>query len=775
MIFSGVSRCSMTKRKGGPKKGQPASQLPVDEVGEASSASHKRKSSVQLQSDSQKPRVLSPKKPDLNASIEASAEEGSPTRRSTRSSAGFRTTGNAAVAVTTKPKTSDVPWYEKKLYPRPRPGELDYDMPVDGYYLEDAIERSKALALAKKDETQREASQLGKDLVDNLSQQLDESQLDFDESPVIYQSQMKAWHRYAVEHGLPLPPSLPSSLLNTPVHQPDTFTSSLHDSAPNDTPIQPRQPLPGIRTPRATPQASEPRASTARPAPRNEIITEASPVPGVEDLPPPPVIEFELQWRVLFDKEQVFKDTDTMQINGDIDNMKSLYSFNRKAKELAERKAKEKGLACHLLTILATVISSKIAVKSRSETDMTNEKTWLKLERRLIPRKDDKELGVILEHCYSPYEGGIVPPAIQAEQMRLAAQAEAATPKGKKKGSTSAGTVTTQLNREADVREDVRSDFDRNLDALLKMWRCKKGNCKNYDRHCWINPDTTRHIPVTTVEFTAWQKAIDSPDGIASMEKPSKTVRELLLKKEVAKKKAKKLKEKDSERINEASGSGISRAIELKLLQQINKENKALEAKERARKRRKFKAANPEASTPESLRSSSPEYGPRPQASAKVLKTSKASKFKPDPTRSSPVRYEKTDDEVIDYITWMISLYPSRKEDFTKASDFFIERGLTLDQIYGFSKVKNQLRQWQDIGLGKPGIGVLLAADVKDFKRYQREQAQRLADCRRERERASREETEGPVDDFDQQNDEAEEERSTQDLTDDDSSSSSSD
>ena len=771
----------MTKRKGGHKKGQSASQIPPKQASQGSSAVHKRKSSNQLQSDSQKPRILSPKKPDSEASVGASAEGGgSPVRRSTRPLAGVRTTGHAAVAVAerTKPaEDSDVPWYEKKLYPRPRPRELDYDFPVDGYYLEDAIERSKVLAsMETQDETQKEASQLGKDLVDNISQQLDESQPNIEDFSMPNQSQLKAWHRYALENGLPPPPSLCSSLLNTPNPPPDVYTSSLHDSAPNDTPIQPRQPLPDMQTPRVTPRVSEPPAYTARPATRVERI-ETSPIPDVDDLPSPPIIEFELQWRVLFDKEQVFKDTDTVQIHGSPSELKALSSFNRKANDLAEKKAKERGLACHLLTIQATVISSKIAVKNRSETDMINEKTWLKLERRLLPRKDDKELGVILEHCYSPYEGGIVPAAVQAENMRLAVQAEGSTPKGKKKANTGVGTVTTQLNRDADVREIIRSDFDIRLDALLKMWRCKRSNCKNYDRHCWINPDTNRHIPVTTVEFTAWQRAIDSPDGIATSEKPSRTVRELLLKKEVAKKKEKKLKEKETERSSEAKGSELGRAIEIKLLQQLARETKAEEAKQRARNRRKFKEKYPEESTPESLRSSSPEYGPRRKASNKVSKASKASKFKPDPARSSPVRYEKTDDEVVDYTVWMISRYPSRKEDFTKASDFFIERGLTLDQIYGFSKIKNQLREWQAIGLGKPGIGVLLAADVKDFKRYQREQTQRLADRRREREIASREEreeVEEPVDMLDQQNDEVEEE-STQNVTDDDSSSGSSD
>ena len=192
---------------------------------------------------------------------------------------------------------------------------------------------------------------------------------------------------------------------------------------------------------------------------------------------------------------------------------------------------------CHLLTIQTIVISNKIAVKNRSEIDMINEKTWLKLKKSLLFRKDDKKLRIIFEHCYFSYEGEIVSAVVQAEQIKFAVQDEESTSKDKKKVNTNLETIIIQLNREANVREIIRFNLDTCFDALLKMWRCKKSNDKNYDRHCWINSDTNRHISIIIVKFTTWQKVIDSSNDIVISKKSSKTIRELLLKKKMIKKK----------------------------------------------------------------------------------------------------------------------------------------------------------------------------------------------------------------------------------------------
>ena len=71
----------------------------------------------------------------------------------------------------------------------------------------------------------------------------------------------------------------------------------------------------------------------------------------------------------------MFKNIDTMQINKNIDNIKSLYSFNKKTKKLIEKKVKEKKLVCYLFIILIIVILSKIVIKSRNEIDIINKKT----------------------------------------------------------------------------------------------------------------------------------------------------------------------------------------------------------------------------------------------------------------------------------------------------------------------------------------------------------------------------------------------------------------
>ena len=163
------------------------------------------------------------------------------------------------------------------------------------------------------------------------------------------------------------------------------------------------------------------------------------------------------------------------ELHGNENKDLSLFSLNRRSKKAAEEEANRTGQDCHLVSVLATVVSAKIGVKSRKSSNMKDETTLVKLDERLLSWQNEKDLGVIFEYSYSSYVNGVVPAALQVQQ-----QAENSTPKGKKKSNTGASTPTVQLKREADVRESVRNEFDQRLDALMKLYRCRKQNCDNY-------------------------------------------------------------------------------------------------------------------------------------------------------------------------------------------------------------------------------------------------------------------------------------------------------
>ena len=114
---------------------------------------------------------------------------------------------------------------------------------------------------------------------------------------------------------------------------------------------------------------------------------------------------------------------------------------------------------------------------------MKNEITLMKLNERFFSRQNEKNLNVIFEYSYFSYVNEIVFVVIQIQQQTIVI-VESSISKSKKKSNANASTFIMQLNREIDIRKSVRNEFDQRFDALMKLYRCKKQNCDNYQQHC---------------------------------------------------------------------------------------------------------------------------------------------------------------------------------------------------------------------------------------------------------------------------------------------------
>ena len=70
----------------------------------------------------------------------------------------------------------------------------------------------------------------------------------------------------------------------------------------------------------------------------------------------------------------MFKDIDTIQFYDDSMLYKSFFTLNRKIQNKTKKKIKKKKQTCHLFNILIIVVSNKIVVKNKNETNMTKKK-----------------------------------------------------------------------------------------------------------------------------------------------------------------------------------------------------------------------------------------------------------------------------------------------------------------------------------------------------------------------------------------------------------------
>lgn len=120
---------------------------------------------------------------------------------------------------------------------------------------------------------------------------------------------------------------------------------------------------------------------------------------------------------------------------------------------------------------------------------------------------------------------------------------------------------------------------------------------------------------------------------------------------------------------------------------------------------------------------SPPKQGPpssrRTKAYKPVTAPVKALK-RSNPIRGSP---ERNDTNAHEFAKWMVARAPTQimKIDYTNALVFFEKNGSNLEMLKAW-KSNHNIKEWREIGLEKPGIGVQLRQGVKRFQHWKQEQ-----------------------------------------------------
>lgn len=206
------------------------------------------------------------------------------------------------------------------------------------------------------------------------------------------------------------------------------------------------------------------------------------------------------------------------------------------------------------------------------------------------------------------------------------------------------------------------------LDEIYKRWKCESKSCKNYQKHCWVDPADDKHYSFDTQHARRWAKAIP---GWATVEHPSENLRGQLVRKEHD------LNKRDTATQNSTSSHGNTN----------NYFN--------------FTMPTMPGLTPNVSGRSSTAYSPRQTPQRRRSRRHPST----SPIASNPDGHRQVDS----YFEWLIEKYPADKQKLLNAKDQLHERDLDLRTLQFLSH--EQLEAWTITW----GIADKIKREIKEF------------------------------------------------------------
>ena len=376
--------------------------------------------------------------------------------------------------------------------------------------------------------------------------------------------------------------------------------------------------------------------------------------------------------------------------------------------------------ACHLVDIKATVLWN--GIKPHEKSALMLIESWQSIEEVLIHLEDSsirkKSFAVDLIFNFSRTKDGVIPP-----DDPIAAATAVATKK--------LGTATMKLQKEMEERAMLQGMTAERMSELQSLHLCEKRACRNFGQYCWNDETKNQHYPLNSAHFVTWNKALD--DGISGVDSrtPPSKIRENLFSLNKGKKKTESSSPKQETSSQEMPFGGGHFIYQHPMYQHHSYQipHSTFPPSSLAFPS-KFPSAFPSAfphsafppsafypsqyaasTLPDSRRAR--EETPLDWRASRSSRSSRSvSRFLPLPSvaRSSPV-----EEDLEDYVSWLVQMKPHLKGVLTNACDRLMEGGYDLMTVQSLKGIEHQTF-WQELGI-PPGIGIQLARDVSKFGR----------------------------------------------------------